>query len=104
MNLTVAEMAKQLSGEVVGDANAVLTGFAMANAAKAGDLTFAENPEYLAAAEASAAADIIAGKEAASSKKIVIRVANPRVAFAKALALFFPEPKFSPGIHPSSII
>jgi UDP-3-O-[3-hydroxymyristoyl] glucosamine N-acyltransferase len=97
-------MAKQLSGEVVGDANAVLTGFAMTNAAKAGDLTFAENPEYFAAAEASAATAIIAGKEASSSKKIVIRVANPRVAFAKALALFFPEPKFAPGIHPSAVI
>jgi UDP-3-O-[3-hydroxymyristoyl] glucosamine N-acyltransferase len=31
-------------------------------------------------------------------------VANPRIAFAKALAIFFPEPKFAPGIHPSAAI
>ena len=40
----------------------------------------------------------------ASANKILIRVANPRIAFAKALALFFPEPKFAPGIHPSAVI
>jgi len=104
MTLTTAEIAKLLAGEVLGDANAPLTGFANADAAKPGDLTFAENAEYFAAAEASAATAIIAGKDFSSEKKILIRVANPRVAFAKALAIFFPEPKFAPGIHPSAAI
>ena len=104
MTLTTAEIAKLLAGEVLGDANATLTGFANADAAKPGDLTFAENAEYFAAAEASAATAIIAGKDAVSTEKILIRVANPRVAFAKALAIFFPEPKFAPGIHPSAAI
>ena len=104
MTLTTAEIAKSLAGEVLGDASAPLTGFANADAAKPGDLTFAENAEYFAAAEASAATAIIAGKDAVSTKKIVIRVANPRVAFAKALTIFFPEPKFAPGIHPSAAI
>jgi len=104
MTLTTAEIAKQLAGEVLGDANTPLTGFANADAAKAGDLTFAENAEYFAAAEASAATAIIAGKDATSTKKVIIRVTNPRVAFAKALAIFFPEPKFTPGIHPSAVI
>jgi len=31
-------------------------------------------------------------------------VANPRVAYAKAVAIFFPEPKFVAGIHPSAEI
>jgi UDP-3-O-[3-hydroxymyristoyl] glucosamine N-acyltransferase len=104
MNLTVAELAKLVAGEVVGDAGAMLTGLAMANTAKPGDLTFAENAEYFAAAEVSAATAIIAGKDFASDKKTVIRVANPRVAFAKALARFFPEPGFAPGIHPSAVV
>jgi len=104
MTLTTAEIAKLLAGEVLGDANAPLTGFANADAAQPGDLTFAENAEYFAAAEASAATAIIAGKDFSSEKKILIRVANPRVAFAKALAIFFPEPKFAPGIHPSAAI
>jgi len=104
MNLTVAELAKQLAGEVTGDAQATLTGFTMIDRAQAGHLTFAETPDYFAAAEASAATAIICGKDSASDKKILIRVANPRIAFAKALAIFFPEPKFAPGIHPSAVI
>ena len=104
MTLTTAEIAKLLAGEVLGDANATLTGFAMIDKAKVGDLTFAETPEYFAAAEASAATAIIAGKDFSSDKKVVIRVANPRLAFAKALAIFFPEPKFAAGIHPSAVV
>ena len=104
MKLTVTELAKQLAGEITGDANATLTGFAMIDRAQPGDLTFAENAEYFAAAEASAATAIIAGKDFSSDKKILIRVANPRLAFAKALAIFFPEPQFAPGVHPSAVI
>ena len=104
MTLTTAEMAQLLAGEVHGDATAMLTGFATATDAKPGDLTFAEKEEFFLAAENSAATAIIAGKDAVSTKKVVIRVANPRVAFAKALAIFFPEPKFAAGVHPTAVI
>jgi len=104
MPFTTAEIAKLLNGEVLGDGNATLTGFAAAAAAKPGDLTFAETDGFFTAAENSAATAVIAGKNASSTKKIVIRVANPRIAFAKALAAFFPEPKFSAGIHPSAVV
>jgi UDP-3-O-[3-hydroxymyristoyl] glucosamine N-acyltransferase len=104
MPFTIAEIAKHLAGEVVGDGTVVLTGFANADAAKPGDLTFAETDAYFAAAEKSPATAIIAGKKSSSANKILIRVANPRIAFARALALFFPEPKFAAGIHPSAVI
>jgi len=104
MTLSTAEIAKQLDGEVLGDATAVLTGFASAAEAKPGDLTFAENAEFFAVAEASAATAIIAGKEFTSSTKTVIRVANPRVAFAKAVGVFFREPELPAGIHPTAVV
>ncbi len=104
MNLTIAEIAKQLGGEVLGDSSALLTGFASADNAKAGDLTFAEKAEYFAIAEQSAATAIIAGKDFSSAIKPVIRVANPRVAYAKAVAIFFPEPEFIAGIHSTAAI
>lgn len=104
MNLTTAEIAKQLDGEVLGDATARLSGFAHATEAKPGDLTFAENAEFFAAAENSAATAIIAGQEFSSDKKIVIRVANARIGFAKALAIFFPEPKYVAGIHSTAVV
>jgi UDP-3-O-[3-hydroxymyristoyl] glucosamine N-acyltransferase len=104
MPFTAAEIAKQLQGEVIGDAGATLKGFAPADSAKPGDLTFAENEDYFARAEQSAATAIIADKRFSSAKKILIRVPNARVAFAKALALFFPEQKFAAGIHPTAVV
>ncbi|HSY74839.1 MAG TPA: LpxD N-terminal domain-containing protein, partial [Dongiaceae bacterium] len=104
MPFTTAEIAKLIGGQVVGDGNATLKSFAPAENAKIGDLTFAENEDYFARAEQSAATAIIADKRFSSSKKILIQVPNARVAFAKALALFFPEQKFAAGIHPSAVI
>lgn len=104
MLFTTAEIAKLVGGEVVGDGNAVLKNFAQAESAQAGDLVFAENEDYFARAEQSAATAIIAGKNFLSSKKILIHVPNPRIAFAKALALFFPEQKFAAGIHPTAVV
>jgi len=103
MPFTAAEIAKHLQGEVLGDANAVLNTFAPADRAQPGDLTFAENPEYLARAEQSAASAIIVDGDFAS-KKILIRVPNARIGFAKALALFFPEPALPAGVHPTAVI
>jgi UDP-3-O-[3-hydroxymyristoyl] glucosamine N-acyltransferase len=104
MSFTAAEIAKHLQGEVVGDGNAILKNFAPAENAQADDLTFAENESYFARAEQSAATAIIADKRFSSSKKILIRVPNARIAFAKALALFFPDPKFPAGIHPTAVV
>lgn len=103
MPFTAAEIAKHLQGDVLGDASVVLNTFAPADRAQPGDLTFAENPDYFARAEQSAASAIIVDGEF-TSKKILIRVPNARIGFAKALALFFPEPVFSAGVHPSAVI
>ena len=104
MPFTAAEIAKHLNGEVTGDGSIKLTGFAPADAAKTGDLTFAENDEYLAKAEQSAASAVLVSREAKSKNKVLIRVVNPRAAFAKVLPLFFPEPKPAAGIHPSAVV
>ncbi len=104
MPFTAAEIAKQLGGEVIGDHSLVLTGFAPADRAQAGDLTFAENENYFARADQSAASAILIDGPFTSTRKLLIRVPNARVAFAKVLPLFFPEPVLQPGIHPTAIV
>jgi UDP-3-O-[3-hydroxymyristoyl] glucosamine N-acyltransferase len=101
---TASEIAKYLQGEVVGDGDAILNSFAPAESARSGDLTFAENESFFARAEESAATAIIADQRFNSTKKILIRVPNARIAFAKALALFFPEPVRPAGIHPLAAV
>ncbi len=95
---TAAEIATIVQGEVLGDATAILTGLAAAGAATAGDLTFAEKGPQFLAADLGQAAAILALAPFTSERKTVIRVANPRVAFAKVLPLFHPLQEFIPGI------
>jgi UDP-3-O-[3-hydroxymyristoyl] glucosamine N-acyltransferase len=103
MSFTIAEIAKHLGGDVVGDPSVVVQRFAPADRAQPGDLTFAENEIFFARAEQSAASAIIVDGPV-TSQKTLIRVPSARIAFAKVLPLFFPEPTFEPGIHPSAVI
>lgn len=104
MPYTATEVARHLQGEVLGDQNTLLNGFAQADRARPGDLTFAENDKFFARAEQSAASAIIVSGAVTSATKVLIRVPNARIAFAKALALFFPEPVLPAGIHPSAVV
>jgi UDP-3-O-[3-hydroxymyristoyl] glucosamine N-acyltransferase len=103
VSFTAVQIAEHLGGEVIGDGSVRLTGFAAANNAKAGDLTFAEKPAYFAAAEQSAATAVLVNSNLAS-KKVLIRVPNPRIAMARVLPLFFPPEKFGSGIHPTAVV
>ena len=103
MKFTASEIAERIGGEVVGDGGIELAGFAQADAAKSGDLTFAENAKYFRLAEESQASAILAPEEFASESKTVIRVKNARIAFARVLSLFFPEKEFAPGDRKSVV-
>lgn len=104
MQLTAGDVAQQLGGAVIGDGHITLTSFAQADRAKEGDLTFAENSTYFTRADQSAASAIVVDADYGPSRKTLIRVPNARIAFARALTLFFPEPEVPPGVHPSSVI
>src|SRR6516162_6396534 len=102
--LTAADIARHLGGEVIGEPALVLKGFAPADRAQPGDLTFAENENYFGRAEQSAASAIIIDGPFTSARKTLIRVSDARIAFAEVLPLFFPDPVFAPGIHPTALI
>src|SRR5688500_15683588 len=108
MPYTALQIADLIGGVVIGDGNVALSGFAPAGTARPGDLTFAENDIYFARAEQSAASAVLVDGQfdgqSSSSGKALIRVPNARIGFAKAMALFFPEQKFAPGIHPSAVV
>ena len=101
---TTGQIAERIGATVIGDPNLPLTGFAPADSAKPGDLTFAENESYFARAKQSAASPILVAEDFSPDTKTLIRVTNARVAFAQVLPLFFPEPTFAPGIHPSAVV
>lgn len=102
--MTARQIAQYVDGEVSGDENFEIRGFNSAEYAQTGDLTFADKEEYLAAAEASSAAAILVPKNFRDSRKILIRVADARIAMARILPLFFPPDVYAAGIHPSAVI
>ncbi len=104
MPYTTAQLASLIGGTVIGDSSITLTGFAPAAAACPGDLTFAENDTYFERAEQSAASAVLVDSPFSSKKKALIKVPNARIGFAKAMALFFPEKQYQPGVHPSAVI
>ena len=104
MSFTAAQIAEKLQGEIAGDGSIVITGLAPADRARAGELTFAENASYFAAAEQSQAAAILVAGPFVSPSKVLIRVPNARVALARVLPIFFPPEEHPRGIHPSAVI
>ncbi len=104
MSLTAATVAEHLGGQILGDPATPLSGFAPADKARPGDLTFAENATYFGRARLSAASAILIDNDFGTASKTLIRVPSARIAFARVLPLFFPEPQLPPGIHPSAAI
>ncbi|HEX5324359.1 MAG TPA: LpxD N-terminal domain-containing protein, partial [Capsulimonadaceae bacterium] len=89
---TVGELAVLVDGNVVGDGSTRIYGISSIEDAQAGDVTFAENARLLNSAERSDASAVIAPQNGPLIGKPLIRVKNPRFAFAQVLRVFAPEP------------
>lgn len=108
MYTTVGQLAALIEGSVDGDGSISIRGISSIEDAQDGDITFAENDKLLGSASRSLASAVIAPAnskiEGIFKGKPLIRVKNPRFAFAQALRIFAPEPKVYQGIHPTAII
>ncbi|MBM3494946.1 MAG: UDP-3-O-(3-hydroxymyristoyl)glucosamine N-acyltransferase, partial [Armatimonadetes bacterium] len=102
--LTVGEIAAAVGGVVAGDSAVPILGVAAVSEAEHGDIVFAESQRYLGEAERSRASAVVASLDAAHSGKPLIRVENPRYAFARILSLFSPTTARTAGVDPSALI
>lgn len=101
MDITLAQLAVQLHGTLVGgDADNTVIGVNGYDAVRDGEVTYVMQPQHLAAAEASPALAIIAPSSITSASKPLILVEDPRMAFAKALGLFDWRRMPIPGVDP----
>src|SRR5690349_12015604 len=101
MQTTVAALAALVEGMVEGDESTCIRGISSIEDAQDGDITFAENERLLSTAVRSRASAVIVPVTGGASDKTLIRVKNPRFAFAQVLRIFAPEPKVYRGIHPT---
>lgn len=100
MQKTLGEIAKIINGEVVGDADILITGISGIKEAKEGDITFLANPKYLAFVSQTRASAIITGRDTEIISKPVIRTENPSLAFTQVVSLLADS---SPTVHPKGI-
>ncbi|MBI4115775.1 MAG: UDP-3-O-(3-hydroxymyristoyl)glucosamine N-acyltransferase [Candidatus Omnitrophica bacterium] len=96
MQKTVAEIAQLVQGKVIGDGKALIFGVTSADTPLPNHVAFLEDPKRLAELEETKIACLIVPKEIQSSKKPMIQVEHPKLAWAQLLNLFFP-PRGFPG-------
>ena len=101
---TLAELAKRLGGRAEGDGDAVLNGAAGLAEAGPGDVTFIEGARLLPAAAAGCAGAVLLPASLELPGRNLIRVNNPRLAFAGVLELFHPVSHPAAGIHHAAIV
>lgn len=104
MARSLGELAELVDGELAGNPSIQITGAADIADAVEGEIVFAETPKHLGQAERSRASAIVTYRDASNSSKPIIRVANPRYAFAQILSVFSPEKHREGGIHPTSVV
>ena len=109
--MTLGELAEQLGAVLVAGpaeresvAHRVLQGVAGIESAGPAEVAFVANPKYAARAHRSTAAALIVEPNFQPIAIPTLRIANPKLAFTRAVALFHPEPVFPPGIHPTAVI
>lgn len=100
---TLRDLAQALGGTFEGPADLRLERPVPSTSGDSAGVTFAESEAYIAVAEKSGVGAVIVGEAAACSKPC-IRVASPRQAFGRLLALVDRPLIHSAGVHPTAVI
>jgi UDP-3-O-[3-hydroxymyristoyl] glucosamine N-acyltransferase len=98
------ELAAFLGGELVGEAGVEVRGVASLAGARPGDVVYVESDKLLPEAVASPASVVLVGSGAFLRGKTLIRVAHPKLAFARAAEWLQPESPLVTGVHPTAVI
>jgi UDP-3-O-[3-hydroxymyristoyl] glucosamine N-acyltransferase len=103
--MRVRELAEWLGATFEGDGEKELSGVASLDTAGGSDLAFVGGRKAAEQAEASAAGCLLVPADWPSpSYRTVVRVPNPRTAFARAMSRFYPTAELKPGVDPTAVV
>jgi len=108
--MKLSELAQKLSCRLEGPPDTEISGVAGMEHAGPGQVTFLANRKYFALLKTTRASAIFLEegvsieRDASHPPIAALRSANPYLAFAKAIELFYQAPKYATGIHPTAII
>jgi UDP-3-O-[3-hydroxymyristoyl] glucosamine N-acyltransferase len=93
------ELAERLGCRLEGDGDIDVAGVAAIQDAGPGEVTFLANPKYASLLATTRAAAVIARGDVPAGPSAMLRADDPYLAFARAVGLFAPAWRPSPGIH-----
>lgn len=102
--MQLGELARRLNARLEGNAEIEITGVAGIEDAQANHVTFVANPRYAPLAHTTKAAAVLVPENFPAIAVATLRTANPYLAFAHAVEIFYKPPVYEPGIHPTAVI
>jgi UDP-3-O-[3-hydroxymyristoyl] glucosamine N-acyltransferase len=102
--LRLRDLAEQLECRLEGDGAIEITGAAGLEHAGPGQLTFFGNPKLKTLLDATRASAVIVPADAPAIPQAMLRSAHPYLTFARALTIFHPRPRPTPGVSPHALI
>jgi UDP-3-O-[3-hydroxymyristoyl] glucosamine N-acyltransferase len=104
-HLSVAQIAELCGGQAEGNTQLLISGANALDAASGTDLSFVANDKALKAAASSRAGCLLVPPSFnGAGPWSLIRVEQPRTAFARAIGALFPKQHPSPSIHPTAVV
>jgi UDP-3-O-[3-hydroxymyristoyl] glucosamine N-acyltransferase len=103
--MTLRELAQALGAELMGgDPTTRVVGVSGLDNAAPGYVAYVENGRRQKQGDSTEAVALIAPLDLEPGEKPLLRVANPRLAYARALGLLSPRAHPAPGIHATAVI
>ncbi len=102
--MQLAELAGLLNARLDGDPTIEITGVAGIEEAGPSHVTFVANPKYASMARTTQAAAVLVTEDFPAISAATLRTANPYLAFARAIEIFYQAPVYAAGIHPTAVI
>jgi UDP-3-O-[3-hydroxymyristoyl] glucosamine N-acyltransferase len=108
--MKLSEAAKKLECRLEGGPDAEIHGVAGIEHASAGQITFLANRRYFPLLKTTRASAVLVEDGIALEREpgmpplAALRSANPYLAFAHAIELFYQAPRYTPGVHPTAIV
>jgi UDP-3-O-[3-hydroxymyristoyl] glucosamine N-acyltransferase len=105
--MKLSELARLTGARVEERFNDIdIRGAAGLDDAEPGHVTFLANPRYTPRVQTTRASAVYLaeGSEGPREDLAVLHARDPYLAYTRALRVFYPEPEFGPGIHPTAVV
>lgn len=101
--MKLSRIASVLGARLEGE-DAEISGVSGIEEAGPGQITFVANPKYAAAARTTRASAVIVTENFPAIAAATLRCANPYLAFAQTIELFYHSPRYGVGIHSTAVV